>query len=320
MKHKNKKVIIVFALLILGLAGYLLFPKASTNKKTQLRIGIIKTQSGLPTYVALENQLFEEKGFEVEVLSFKTSDQTFNALKNGDIDVVGVSGLAQALKLNDIEPNLFKIIGVLNSSPSLVVKIESDIDEIKDLENSTIGVFPGSIFGKYVLETLRAANVNIDNVTLSPLPPPLQLNELENGKVDALFTLEPIGAMAAFQNKARYLTKENLFSKYLLNGKPFPGGVVVVSESFISANNKDIEDITKVYEDVMITIRSNGFNATPYLDKYTSIDSETLNSIEYDGASFGTEISVSGLVEFQNSLNSWGILKNPIDFEDLIYE
>lgn len=317
MKFKSLWIILSVVILI---GTVYIFYNRRTNKMIYTKIGIIKVQSGLPTFVAYEQELFQKYGFTPELETFKTSDQTFDALKNGHIDVVGVSGLAQALKLNDVHPNSFYIIGILNSSPCLIVNNSSLINSIDSLKGKTIGVFPGSIFGKYVQETLKAAEVDISDITIIPISPPFQLNELKNGGVDALFTLEPTGLEGVSGGNCKYVSNENLFSKYLLGGNPFPGGIVAISKSFAVDHAKRVKDLIKLYEESLTIIQNENFNAVPYLDKFTSINPEVLKSIKYEGASFGKNMSSERLELFQNNINKWNLLKNEFDFKDLLYE
>ncbi len=316
---KNKYLLLIFLSVLITLGGYFTW-KNLTNEEIKLNIGIIKVQSGLPTFVAFENDIFLENGIEPNLISYKTSDQTFDALKNGEIDVVGVSGIAQGLQLNDIYPNTFKIIGVLHSSPCLIVNNTSKIKTLEDLQGKSIGVFPGSMFGKYVKETLIRAGVNTSQITLVPLPPPLQLNELKNNGIDALFSLEPIGKQGVSTSTCRYLSNENLFSKYLLDEKPFPGGIVAVSERLIKEAPETVPKILESYNQSMKLIINEKFNAVPYLDKYTSIDASILNSITYDGAIFDNYAIAENLKSFESQVNSWGLFNKQVVIKDLIYE
>ncbi len=315
----KSKLLWIFSSILLVIIIGLLILKPFEKEELTTRIGIIKVQSGLPTFVAYENDILKEFGFVPELVAFKTSDQTFDALKNGDIDIVGVSGIAQGLSLLDNNPNSFKIIGILNSSPCLIVKNESEIKEIEDLKGKTIGVYPGSIFGKYVKEALNSASVDISDITYIPLPPPLQLNELKNDGVDALFTLQPIGVHGVSTSSCRYISRENLFSKYLLNGNPFPGGVVAVSEAF-SKNETAMKNLILAYEKSLTIISDSRFNPVPYLDKYTSIDPTVYNEIKYEGATFDRDSIIERTTLFGENINKWGLLNSKVDFSSLIYE
>jgi len=305
--------LLLLCLLILGC-------KNDNNKTIKAKIGIIKVQSGLPTFVAYEAGFFKNSGLDIELIPFKSSDLAFNALDNGEIDIVGVSGIAQALQLNDIKPNKFKIIGILNSSPFILVKNDSGIKSLDSLSSKTIGVFPGSVFGSYAKLALETSNVDCDDITFLPLKPPLQISSLDNGNVDALFSLEPVGRVGSATGKYQYLIDYNIFSKELLGGNSFPGGVTAISTNFINKNKDAIPKIISAYQESMKIINHDGFNELPYLNKYTSIETSLLKSTKYDGAAFGSNINTEQLKKYTEVINKLNLLKEDLNIESIIYK
>ncbi|MBN1214059.1 MAG: ABC transporter substrate-binding protein [Candidatus Lokiarchaeota archaeon] len=286
------------------------------QEKIKLRIGRIKVLSGLPLYVAIEEKLFENAGFDVELTTYRSSDLVYEAFRNDQIDLVGIAGSSQCFALIEEKPNLPIILG-FNYSSNCLIESKSLNTNMQncDFSNKTIGVFPGSVFGTYAREALKASGANIDNTTFLPFPPPLQLNALKDGKIDALYTLEPTGAEAVYNNIGRYVTKDDLFSKHFLDNNKFPGGAVVLSSFFIEKHVGSDKKIIEVFNSSMNLINSKNFDSFSYLSKYTDIDSEFIPKVNFEGAEYGKDIPYTSIEKLINLLVKWNLLDSNINIE-----
>ena len=299
------------------------FPHAASsddnNSPITLRIGAIKVLSGLPTFVAIEENYFHKVGINPKLIFFKSSDLAFNALKADVVDMIGVSGTSQCLRLVEDHADILKIIGLLYSSTCIIAPIDSNVDrvgQIKCNKKCRVGVFPGSVFSTYARQALISAGTNIDNMDFVPYPPSLQVHALSDRKIDYLYTLEPFCAIAAGERIGKYLTNEDLFAKHFLNSKKFPGGVVALSTKF--EKKYGTNRIFRAYNLAMKTINSKSFNKNIYLKKYTAIQETYFPYLKFEGAAFGNEIETTPLNNLIGKLVNWKLLSRNIDINKIV--
>lgn len=288
-------------------------------KLTPIRIGTIRVLSGLPLYVAVDRKLFQKHGFSPAVREFRTSDLVVKALENGEIDLIGCAGTSQVLALSAKEPALQRLIGVLYSSTCIVGSAtERPPAAISDLNGATIACFPGSTFKTYTREALAAAGVDIRTVQIVPTPAELQSQSLRERKARAVYTLEPTCAVAVHDGVAQYLTHDDLFAKFFLNGKKFPGGAVTVSRRYLSGAPDRETRLRNVFRDAMTDIRAANFDMSPHLSGHTAINPRFMPVLTYEGAAFSEEIDRDTLNTLARLLVKWEAL-NPSFKLDSIY-
>lgn len=286
--------------------------------QVQLRVAYIKVLSGLPLFVALDNGHLEDAGFEVTATPFKTSDLALAALKSGEVDMVGISGLSQALQLLDREPN-YRVLGLNFSSTCLLVSTRDDAPKtIAELAGKTIGCFPGNVFKRYTREALIAEGLKANDVTIKPIPPPLQIPALKDGTVDALYSLEPIGIIAEHDGAGVYLVQEDLFAKNFLGQSKFPGGCAMVSNAYIEAHAGSEDLLIGAFRKAITDIAVEGFDLTPHVRKYTSIKSEYIPALSFEGAVYGDEIDIEPVKLLVERLQEWQLIDTAFAIEPLM--
>ncbi len=283
----------------------------------EIRIGYLRVLSGLPLYVALDKGLFRQAGFSPKPVVFRSSDLAFKALERGEIDLVGVAGLSQALQVVASDPSVLELLGVLYSSTALVASSNAlPPIAVTDLGGTDIGIFPGSVFGRYAREALTAEGLPAESLQLVPLPPPLQLQSLKDGSVAALFTLEPIGATAVADGFGQYVTKDDLFTKHFLGGAKFPGGCIAVRRSFSKRTPGASDKIVNVFRTAVEEISTAEFEMSPYLQKYTLVRSDLASQLTFEGASLGNDMEAQTLQLLVARLKEWEILDAAFDIQN----
>lgn len=287
-------------------------PQPTTRQPEPLRIGVIPALSGLPTFIAIETRLFHEAGFAPVVREYRTSDLVVSALAAGEIDMVGVGGMTQILQLAERQPDSLLLLAVLYSSTCIVTPSTKGVTHLRDLRSKTVATFPGSVFARYAREALSSSDVDISKTVFAPMAPGLQIQALRNGEIAAAYTLEPTCAEAVFNGDARYLVTEDLFAKHFLDGRPFPGGGVVVARTYLSRNATRLGRLQQVYSRAL-KIASTADDMAKYLRKYTPLSRDFIAQAKYEGASLARQEYGSQVQQLIHHLRRWGFLRNELD-------
>lgn len=317
--YRIKRRRIIFIGIILCLTLFL--TACNTSKKddavhsTPIRIGYIQVLSGLPLFVALDNEHFAKVGFDVTATPYKTSDLAIAALQSGEVDLVGIAGLTQGFQLLEKNPN-YRIVGINFSSTCLVAGTGPGAPaSIADLAGSRIGCFPGNVFQTYTRQALSAEGLDPSTVTIEPIPPPLQIEALKNGKYAALYTLEPTGIMAVHDGVGKYLTKEDLFAKNFLESAKFPGGCSMVSKKYLSANPGSYDSLVAAFNSAMQDIKAQNFDMAPHLRKYMQIKLDYIPILKFEGAEYGHSIDYKPLKMLATKLQDWSLLDSTFSLD-----
>lgn len=283
-----------------------------------LRIGYVPVICGLPLYMAIEDSSFLDLNIKTTTVRYVTSDSLFADLAAGNIDLA-FGGTAQALQMVDrYKFQNFNLIGVVHSSTCLIVSSRPNAPKsIEDLRNRKIGSFPGSIFHIYTREALFAEGIPRDSFEVIPIPVNDQIAALTDGRIDALYTAEPMGYIATHKGLANYLTSDDLFAKHFLNGSYFPGGCMLLSGEFTVSNPGSLEQIVKLLQKAERQTASPGFDMTSYIIKYTQMDESSIPLLKFKGCEFGNEINLSSLNLLVTRLKEWGLLNTALQLGDI---
>lgn len=234
---KNTKLfitILILALIVIG-AFFVFSPKQEETRT--VKIGYLPILASLPLYVAQENNYFTEQGIQIETIQLQSSNQLVDALVRGDINIVVESSAVPALIAETIDSGKIKIFSVSDITPetpfdSLIVKKDSSLSSLKDLEGKKIGVFPGSTATNLLKKFLLDNGVDISKIEFTQIVPPNQLPSLYAGSIDVLHAYEPTTAIALQSGNAKKLYS-SIYAEQLNHN---PQGVALISSKFISEN------------------------------------------------------------------------------------
>lgn len=242
-----------------------------------VRVGYYKVMPGLIFFVAKEKGFFKEEGIKLNEIEFQTSNQLSEAVALEKVDVGMGPALFPILGIESNEPGRIKIFATLDESSrpeliisKLVVPVDSGINKIIDLKGKTIGVFPGIATSTHLKCALRDFLEPADYQTIQ-IPPPLQMQALETGQVDALFVLEPIPAQCVLKGVGRVI-EDGLLGRYIF--EPMVGGVYVFSSAFLQNNPAQAKKVQNAVYKAIDWIRDNEKEARKILAAYLPISEE----------------------------------------------
>ncbi|MBK7988287.1 MAG: ABC transporter substrate-binding protein [Ignavibacteria bacterium] len=279
----------------------------------QIRIGYLAVTSNLPLFVALEKKMFEQQGLQVELKKFESSNLLGQALVSGAIDIdAGTSsfvglGLAQT-SAEKMKIFLSIVASEKNFMSSLLVK--PDITAIEQLKNKTVGCFPGAAIKTFTMMFLKKNNAWGDQSRLVELPPPLQLQALENGSVDAVMCVEPTGTLARVTGKAK------VFMHGPIERDIFPqwtGGYYSFNTDFIKNNPDMARKIYDIFAKSLQEIRNDMQAAKKTLTRFTPIQDEKIaQAVSIPEFTMGNTLDTQGFSTVADTLAKYGIIpKSP---------
>lgn len=142
--------------------------EADGTTEETLVLGFVVDPSWAQVPVALDLDLFTQKGVEVKVVNFPTGAEALEALNGGAIDVAtaGETPTSSAIIAND------KIVviadGSRHSQSRFVTSVETGYQTLDDLEGAVIGTPIGSSAHYYASMFLEQADVEAELVQVSP--------------------------------------------------------------------------------------------------------------------------------------------------------
>lgn len=307
------------AVALLVLVALLLARLRLERDKSAVRIAYAPILASLPLFVAQEQHLFARAGIVARPLSFSSSNDMVNALIAGQADVLPAVSLVPIVHLEIQHPGRARIfshsrMSHANALDRMIVKHDSAIHELKDLQNRKIGVFPGTAAAKMFATFLHKHGVEPRSVTFVQLPPPTQLSSLESGAVDALFSYEPVTTTALMTGRYREL----FGSVYADLLDPCPIGVSVVSRDFEKRHSALAQKTTSVLLEAVAFSAAHPAEARALLPRFTRIAPEVAARVNISDTTLSQQVDVSNIQRFIDLLYESGEIPERIDARRLI--
>lgn len=241
---------------------------------SHLRVGYIPFSADLPFFVAMEKGFFAEQGIRLKLIRFTVSSECLNAEIAGQIDAAMGNSLSALYAIEQKQPGALKIFLPMfetkeNHVSHLLVRKDSSIGSVYDLKGKRIGTYTGSTQLLYLRLFLKSLDLDPDNdIQIVQIAPNLQVQALDAGQIDALFTIEPYTTMAVDQEIAEYLVR-------FARGKimtPFPGGAFSFNAKTLKEQRATCSKLVSALEKASVFIQTHPAEAKRALAKYTPID------------------------------------------------
>ena len=316
-KNKLFGLILVAILVIIGTI-FVFYQKPQEARV--VKAGYLPIITSLPVFVSQEYNYFENEGIKMDFIQLQSSNQEIEALIRGDLDVVVISSAIPAFLAENIDPGKFLIFAVseppISNQPfdSIIVKKESPLTSLKDLEGKKIGVFPGSTATNLLKKFLITKEVVIEKTNLMPITPPNQLFALETGSIDALHSYEPITTIAIKTMNARRIYP-SVYAEQLNNNQ----GVALISKKFIDENPKLALKSVTILNKAFDFTRQNETVARSLLLKYMKLSNEISNEVVLANMLRYDEIDLKAMQQYIDRLYDLGELDKKLNFSDMIY-
>lgn len=169
----------------------------STEEVIELKVGLLPIIHVAAFEIAQQQGFFEEEGLKVESQMFNAGAAGVAALMSGDIQIAwsavtsDLNALSQGVPILAVAPGAYAGVGDQDSG-ALVVRGDSDIKTIADLEGKTVSIVAQQSLAH--LETLAALDkngVDLKSVNYVEIAFPDIGGAIASGRIDSGSTVEP---------------------------------------------------------------------------------------------------------------------------------
>lgn len=293
--------------------------KSSHRAPGVVRIAYLPIIPSLPLFVVQEQHLFEKQDLKAEMLSLSSSNDLVNALVAGQADMLPGVSIIPIVHLEIQHPGKVRVFSHSRMNPNnaldkIIVKENSSLRRLEDLEGRKMGVFPGTAPQKMLVTFLNKHGIKSDTISFVQLPPPAQVASLESGAVDALFSYEPVTTTALAHGGYRAL----FGSVYadLLN--PCPIGVSVIARDFERAKPEAAERSVKALQEGIAYMAANPKLARSLLPQFTKLPPEIAERVNIADVTLQNQVDVANLQAFIDLLYSSGEIPEKLDAHRLV--
>jgi len=226
---------------------------ATKSQKTDdyvVKIGYAPNIGFLPLHIADKNGFFAKEGVKVQLVPLQSAQQLYEALVRKELDYVPFLSTVVVMTGEAVSPGNVKLVTVSdisleNQFDALMVKGDSKIASLADLKGKKIGVFPGTTGMNFLKKYLETKGVDYTGTEFVQLPPPNQLQALESGAIDAVFSYEPNYTIGVEKFKFKKVVPESIFASQI-NHAAFGG--YWFSTSFAEAHPALAKKIVKAMD------------------------------------------------------------------------
>lgn len=262
-----------------------------SRPKGGVHVGYIPSASAAAGFLAIESDCLADRA--VETHRYSDSNLLASDLKKGQVDIAIVVGLSQLLSAATDPADSPRLVAVYPSTPCFLVPKGAPEDGklVAALSSGEkrIGSFPGTTFPLYTRMVLEGLGVDVAKVRISPIRAELQVSQLRDREIDALLTLEPVGADAVAANAGEYRYRGvNLLAKYVSQGRYFPGGAAAASPQFL--DTKFLRRLQACIEKEGQQARSGSPEVVAALAKYASLIPDRAATFPLEAPAVGAEI------------------------------
>ena len=308
-----------FGIVVLVAAAAVGIWKSSRRAPGEVRIAYPPIIPSLPLFVAEDQHLFEKQNLKVEMLSLSSSNDLVNALVAGQADMLPAVSLIPIVHLEIQHPGKVRVfshsrMNENNALDKIVVKENSGLHNLQDLQGRKIGVFPGTAPQKMLITFLKKHGVNTDTISFVQLAPQAQISSLESGAVDVLYSYEPVTTTALVHGGYRVL----FGSVYadLLN--PCPIGVSVIARDFERSNPEVARRAVEALQAGITYMQANPKSARSLLPGFTKLPPEIAERVNISEVTLQNQVDVANLQAFIDLLYASGEIPQKIDAHRLV--
>lgn len=250
------------------------------NMQKTINIGYLPSEHDSALFVADSKNMYQAQGINVRLVPYSDGAAIVKGLKSGQIDVgyCGVVPVISAVGKGDP----LKIIASVNEEGSaIVVKKDSNINNISDLKNKRIAVpNNGSVQAGLLDYVLLENNLTLNDVNISEVEGSYMTQELALNKIDAFMGWEPYPSVAEYENIGTVL----LYSEDIWNNHPCC--VIVTTDSYTADHAAILKKFLKVHSEATDYVKNHKDETADIVSKKLGTDKEVedegLTHVQFD--------------------------------------
>lgn len=168
---------------------FIIFFGCTPTPETPLRVGINIWPGYEPLFLAQSLEYYDD--FPVELKDYPSSTEASQALRNGDIEVAGLT-MDETLLLAQTNPDVRVILITDFSNGADVLMAKPEIETIEDLKGKKIGLESNALGGYVLTRILENANLSLEDIEVVSLGVSEHEEAYKQNLVDAVITFEPV--------------------------------------------------------------------------------------------------------------------------------
>jgi NitT/TauT family transport system substrate-binding protein len=297
-------------------------PEVPAPERPPLVVGYSALRISLPIFVAEQRGLFAARGVRVELRRYDTAQPLVEELVDGRIDAGGYAAIPIVLTVATRADRRVRVAtGLVEDEAHPVSALlrragRAELAAISDLRGRRVGVLPTLAYTRWLEIVLRDAGVDPADVSVVPLAPPLQVQTLAAGGVDALFTGDPM-ATAALASGAGERLGAAAPVPLALHG-PHVFGTFLVGDAVATERADEIAALLAALDEAIGVVNADPAGAREAMTSYVREperphvalypDALYLPSRALDGARFADEVRRAaslGLVDAAPDVSGW---------------
>ena len=280
---------------------------AKVEEKKPIKIGISVWQGYAHAFIAQEKGFFGKNNVSVELVFKKGIEESIELYKSGEVD--GVFNVFADMILINSKGIPTKVVYVPSYSESGDVIIgRPEFNSLADLKGKTISFQGVNTFSNlFVLKALEKAEIKESDVQFQDVPGMDVLNAMEEGRIDAGHTWEPVTSGATSKGY-----------KILCKASDTPGVItdmLAFHAKIIEERPDDIQQIVKSLLEAKDFINSNKDEAIDIMAKAEGLDrAEIARSLKSDVHMLDLNENIEAMKQSENSASLYASLKVITDF------
>ena len=295
---------------------------AGSSEPQALVAGVIPVTDIGPVYMAQQNGLFDDAGFDLTLQKAGSSPEIIQAMQSGQVQIGygGTTGVFQAVE-GGVD---LVMIAAASSTPEdpdngindLLVTADSPLKSAKDLEGKKVAVnAPGGYTQLLADIAITAEGGDPKKVQYVQMAVPDQPAALESGAIDSFVAGEPFGTLG--REEKGFVTLANPFE--YLSEEPVVAGVWYALRSEVEANPEMYAKVAETIDAANKYALENDEELRENIAEFTGIDPALAERIRL--GTYGkyplTEENLKPIADWSLEL---GYIKNPADLDALIWE
>ncbi|MDR1182500.1 MAG: ABC transporter substrate-binding protein [Bacteroidales bacterium] len=320
----------IFVSVIIGVViaiGFIFFRNHNQNKDetaqkkkdlSSIQVGYSPLMVNLPLMVAFQNDYFKNEGLNIVLQKMSTTNNMRDAITSGKIKICSALGSEMFFENNNMLPgNLYALyFNVLTKSryqDGIVVKADSDIGTIEQLNGKSIGCYPASTVKVYLDMIAQNKNLSYRQTLVAPAEA-FQL--LDKGQLDAIYAIEP-QLSEAKKNPNYKIIDDALLAQYVL--EEIPVGVCAINGEFYLKYPEVAEKIQTALKNAVDFIEKDQAEAIKLGEKFIGVTEGNLSGSNLPEWKSGCEINHETLTKFLAFLHINNIVSSTVDHTNFIY-
>jgi|GEM_PF-2996699 len=295
---------------------------------TKVRIGYQALSSSWTFFVAnerlpgREKSFFEEEGLDVEEVRFDSSNTAMEAMLSGQIATDSATTMTVLFNVEEKSPGSLKCFGFqMHTSTqfleSFIARKGSQIRGYNDLRGRKVGVFPGSLNTQITKLLVQSYMDPEKDVTIVQMLPPVQLQALTQGEVDALISYEPTTTLAVTKGVAE-VVEHSPWAKHLF--EPFPVAAYCFTSNYLDKQPDNARKIARAWARAMQFVKENPSVAAQTIPKYTGIPLGVAPRLNQPLQQTSAEVDRAAVRKLGELYLKFGVTAQPVKADEIYYQ